>query len=239
MLPSESAFALLPLSRWMELKAIRPPGGYRLLLLDPPWHSASVARKGNYRTLDKCVLHRDLVPVLQALAHQTRAVIAVWVTNSRHVQEFVENALFPAVGAIPFGRWYWLKLDPNGSWTTGAQPFSAHRKPWEVLILGHTGTSPPPSLPTRLAIASTPSRWHSAKPPLDGLLQAAAHDLTREAPPGSPQAYGDEGGTSCAESLWSRLPKIELFAREVRPSWHAVGDETLLFQHTSLYERVH
>ena len=51
--PRGAAFSLCELRRWRELGPLRPAGGYRLVLLDPPWHSHSVRRKGHYGTLDK------------------------------------------------------------------------------------------------------------------------------------------------------------------------------------------
>ena len=41
LLPPQSAFLLSDMARWRELPRLRPPGGYRLILADPPWHSAS------------------------------------------------------------------------------------------------------------------------------------------------------------------------------------------------------
>lgn len=50
--PKASSFCLSPLKRWRELVPLRPAGGYRLVLLDPPWHSWSARRKGLYKTID-------------------------------------------------------------------------------------------------------------------------------------------------------------------------------------------
>lgn len=41
LLPAQSAFLLSDMARWRELMPLRPHGGYRLILADPPWHSAS------------------------------------------------------------------------------------------------------------------------------------------------------------------------------------------------------
>ena len=151
LLPPLSAFALMPLRRWHELGRLPTvANGYRCLLMDPPWHSASVARKGNYSTLDKRELLAELVPVILRLGCRRGCALAVWVTNSRHVQDFVETQLFPLCGARPIGRWYWLKVTPSGDWATGAHPRSPHRKPWEVLLLGWICDDPqgtPPPLP--------------------------------------------------------------------------------------------
>ena len=40
-LPPQSAFLLSDMTRWPELAALRPAGGYRVILADPPWHSHS------------------------------------------------------------------------------------------------------------------------------------------------------------------------------------------------------
>ena len=37
-------------------------------------------------------------------------------------------------------------------------------------------------------------------------------------------------------AAWERLPKLECFAREIRPGWHACGDEALKFAHASFHE---
>ena len=39
----------------------------------------------------------------------------------------------------------------------------------------------------------------------------------------------------CSSSIGSLLPKVELFAREIRPFWHAIGNEVLHFQHLGFY----
>ena len=41
LLPPQSAFLLSDMARWRELPPLRPHGGYRLILADPPWHSHS------------------------------------------------------------------------------------------------------------------------------------------------------------------------------------------------------
>ena len=144
-LPPQSAFLLSDMTRWPELAALRPAGGYRVILADPPWHSHSAQvgpsrccppplaallllqllltllqhtapplfllhvhqhrflclspaqRAAAYATLDK----RDLLalPVPQ-LADSQGCLLLFWVTNSRHVQHFVEEVLFPRWGAL-------------------------------------------------------------------------------------------------------------------------------------------
>lgn len=232
-LPRRSAFFLSRARRWRELAPLtlsREPAcdhGYRLLLLDPPWHSRSVERAQTYETHDMRELLRDLAPAARALASRTACLFCVWVTNAAKVQRFVEETLFRSCGARPIARWYWLKLAVDGSWASGSEPSSPHRKPWEVCLIGYAGEAPPPPLPPRLAIACVPyAEHHSAKPALDPLLRehAAAHLLG--APDLDPQA------------AWEQLPKLEMFARDVRAHWHACGDEVLRYQHESFHERI-
>jgi N6-adenosine-specific RNA methylase IME4 len=227
LLPRRSAVFLGRARRWHELARLTElSDGYRLLLLDPPWHSRSVQRARTYATADKRELLATLVPAIRALRCRTACLVGVWVTNSRAVQDFVEQTLFAQVGARPLARWYWHKLAADGGYATGTLPDSPHRKPWEVLLLGYVGSAPPPPLPSRLVLVSVPygqSHHHSSKPALDPLLRAhAAHLLAEPA--------------LDASAAWARLPKLEMFAREVRAGWHACGDEVLRFQHEGFWE---
>ena len=251
LLPPHSAFALLDMRRWAELAALRPRGGYRAMLLDPPWHSHSARRAERYPTLDKREL-LDALPV-RSLACASGCLVCAWCTNSRHVQAFVEGPLFAKWGAAPIARWYWLKLAADGSLATGTDCRSPHRKPWELLVLGYIGPSPPP-LPRRLVVGSVPLGHHSQKPPLDSLLCACAEHLASDSAEDKAGAAVELeaaaveacavglGGDGCGcggsaaeaararrEACWRGLPKCELFARDVKPTWHAVGDEALRF----------
>ena len=145
-------------------------------------------------------------------------------TNSRHVQHFTEQVLFPRWGAKPLARWYWLKVAADGGLARGESPRSPHRKPWEPLLLGFIGKTPPRSVRPRQVICSVPSVHHSHKPPLCALLRPLALQLM------SLRETDEE-----EERAWRALPKLELFARELRPGWHSAGNEVLRFQHSSFW----
>lgn len=243
-LPPRSAFCLAQSRRWKELGVLRPAGGYKLILLDPPWHSRSVQRARCYETSDRRDLLAELGPAIDALACKSGCVLLCWVTNNVRVQAFVEESLFARCGATPIARWYWAKLAADGSWAhPGADPHSPHRKPWEPLLIGLIGTDgacgdkssrggegtgqfggrdgrlcnvfDADSL--RLPerlVVCSVPRRHSAKPNLDRLLAPAAPALL-----GDPDLPPDEA--------WRRLAKFEGFARSVRPGWHAAGNEVL------------
>ena len=121
----------------------------------------SAQRAQAYATLDKRALLA--LPVAQ-LANPSGCLVLVWITNSRHVQDFVERVLFPRWGARRLACWYWLKVTADGQ-LAGGSPRSPHRKPWEPLLIGFIGSGAPPPLPPRRVICSVPL-GHSHKPPL-------------------------------------------------------------------------
>ena len=94
LLPPGCAFFLSRARRWRELGPLRPVGGYRLCVVDPPWHSRSAQRASVYRTCDKREILYDAAAALEALCSPEACLVCVWVTNSRHVQAFVEDILF-------------------------------------------------------------------------------------------------------------------------------------------------
>lgn len=283
LVPRHCAFSLSLLEGWRKLarSSLMPPGGFQLILLDPPWPSRSVRRAGTYETATLPQLAAQLP--LPELCDQRGCLLAIWITNDAKVLAFVENVLLPQWGARTVGMWYWLKVAADGQLAVGSMR-SPHRKPWEPLLLAMVGghppgragsgsppTSPaaapmpPPPLPARRVLCTVPTGGHSAKPTIDALLRpAAAHLLglgrgaqQREKMASPPvesaaecgaehkvrndkatlPAPGCGAGDDEAEELaWRELRKCELFARELRPFWHSLGDEVLRFQHCGWFE---
>ncbi|OQR92239.1 hypothetical protein ACHHYP_20147 [Achlya hypogyna] len=153
----------------------------------------------------------QLADALRAAADPSGCIVAVWVTNKPAYMSFLLEKLLPAWGFDgPTVTWTWLKVAATGEPVTPLK--STHRLPFERLVLAARG-------PTEFCaafkawppqtIVSVPLR-HSWKPPVDQLLPSNL--LPRDA------------------------PKLELFARELRPTWTSIGNEVLKFQDLSLFE---
>lgn len=208
-MPPRSSALCADLREWdAPLRAARPSGGFELVVVDPPWPSHSAHRAGAYETqrdvLDLLPSRVRLAPLLNTALG---ALVCVWVTNNKAYSDFVVDTLFPSWGVRHVATWFWLKLTAQtGELATGALD-SAHRKPWEPLLLGVAGESRwAARLPARHVLCAAPV-GHSVKPPLEAVLRKHAPD--RDFASGA---------------------KLELFARELHPGWCSFGDQALLFQ---------
>jgi hypothetical protein len=74
LIPPNSKFLISELSDCEHLKAF---GLHDLLIMDPPWPNASVARSKSYHTIDIYDLYK--IPIHSLLNHD--GVIAIWITN--------------------------------------------------------------------------------------------------------------------------------------------------------------
>ena len=120
-----------------------------------------------------------------------------------------------------------------------------------LLYVAQAGAPPAGLLDLARRVLVSVPLGHSHKPPLCGLLRpllcpprasaASATDAAAKsglqnvqpAQPGQETPLGDEEEQRRA---WRALPKLELFARELRPGWHSAGNEVLRFQHESFWE---
>ncbi|KAJ3019756.1 Methyltransferase-like protein 4 [Thoreauomyces humboldtii] len=169
--------------------------------MDPPWPNKSVRRAGKYSKIDVYDLYKLPCKRLCAVG----GYVAVWVTNKPKYHSFVREKLFPAWGLAHVGEWYWIKVTNAGEWVIDLD--SAHRKPYEMLVIGRSktsldSTSTVPDVPGRRALCSVPSRQHSRKPFLEGLFEP---------------------------HLPAKARKLELFARNLLPGWMSWGNEVLKF----------
>jgi N6-adenosine-specific RNA methylase IME4 len=197
-------------------------GGFRLLVLDPPWECASVARSGAYSTLS-CGQVQAL-PVRQ-LCHASGALVALWVTNRERIRRFVESSLLPAWGLELVAEWHWLKMAADGH---AALPLRGEgagcRRPYEPLLLARSITAAdapaPPALPPDVVMLAQPGP-HSRKPRLLRLLRPYAAPTDGTALPSDGPA---------PPPLLSALDCCELFARELCADATSWGNEPLRFQ---------
>ncbi|RKP26697.1 MT-A70-domain-containing protein [Syncephalis pseudoplumigaleata] len=220
-----------------------PPGGYDLIVMDPPFPNTSAARGQQYGTLDLYDLFqlpiRDLLAPCAATSNgRPGGLLCCWITNRPRIRRVMLERLFPAWGVTFVAEWYWLKLTRKGE---PVLPMgSQHRKPFErLLIARRTPANAPlatatPDIPARHVFASIQCTLHSRKPPLDGTyaqdrpccricsrttLTLMPLELLKDYLPAA------DGPPQC----------LELFARSLTPGWTSWGNEPLKFQSTDYF----
>lgn len=105
-------------------------GTFDLIVMDPPWTNKSVKRKKRYYTMDNDMM-LDL-PLGDMM--NTGCVVVVWVTNKQKHIHFVTEQLFPTNSITFLARWFWLKVTRTGQCVYDFD--SAHKKPYETIIIG-------------------------------------------------------------------------------------------------------
>ncbi|DAZ95506.1 TPA: hypothetical protein N0F65_001845 [Lagenidium giganteum] len=200
--PAKSRFARADVRHIRKLDL----GRHGLITVDPPWENKSVGRGKQYPTFH----HTELLNVdVQSVASNDECVLGVWVTNKPLYKTFILDTLLPHWGFHFVSTWYWLKVCVNDELVTPLE--STHSLPFEQLIVACRAPSSEKQKALRdrigertRVVVSVPLR-HSWKPP--------------------PECFF--GG----EVVSADTPKLELFARELRPGWTSVGYEVLKFQH--------
>jgi N6-adenosine-specific RNA methylase IME4 len=188
-----------------------PPAVFDLIVLDPPWPNRSARRKKaghRYATASSLDEMRALLSHVPVASHLSpRGVVALWITNSTSVLDFVNHpsgGLLASWGLDLVAEWTWIKVTSTGEPIVDVD--STWRKPWErLLIARRIGAPPLPALVPDLAIVAVPD-VHSRKPNLRGLFE---------------------------ESLGRGFVGLEVFARNLTAGWWCWGDEVLLFQGNS------
>jgi N6-adenosine-specific RNA methylase IME4 len=188
-----------------KLIETRPIGGYRTLLLDPPWKFQNWSKKGelknperHYRTVPTEVIIS--LPIWKLAA--VDAVCMLWTTAP------LLHRQLPALAA--WGFCYksfvpWFKASPNSpgdidddDWNPSFGGGYIFRNCSELMLIGTRGD--PPLQPERRSLRGAffaPIREHSRKPD---------------------EQY-DYAEALCAG------PYLEIFSRTARPGWTAFGDE--------------
>eukprot|EP00040_Diaphanoeca_grandis_P027758 m.158836 g.158836 ORF g.158836 m.158836 type:complete len:465 (-) comp31110_c0_seq2:101-1495(-) len=132
-------------------------------------------------------------------------LVACWITNNPSHQQSLKEVLFPSWGLKVVAEWQWLKVDETGTVTFPLD--STHKKPYEVIVIGVVGDCVKP-LPPRAVIVSVPCKQHSRKPSLEQCLVPYCAPGTK---------------------------KLEIFARNLLPTWTSWGNEVLKFQQVGVH----
>ena len=176
------------------------PGGYGLIMADPPWQFRTFSTKGEGKSPQAhyaCMSLAEVkaLPVL-SLADPRGCALIMWATAPM-LDQGVETLKawgfrFKSAGA-------WAKQSRSGQrWAFGTG--FLFRSAAEFYLLGTVGKVPPLNRRTRNLIVS-PVREHSRKPP----------EMRRD-------AEGLFGGR-----------RVELFARESSPGWDTWGNQATRF----------
>lgn len=180
-------------------EAMRPPGGFGLLMIDPPWKFSGNSTSKPGRNVRR---HYETAPLdwikalpIKALAADD-ALIWLWVTNPMLDRAF---EVLEAWGVRYSTGGHWIKTDKSGRPRMGGG--LVLRSTGEPYLLGKIGRP-------KLIRGKTPGsflalrREHSRKPDL---------------------------AFSNAVGLMPEAPRIELFAREPHLGWAVWGNETEKF----------
>jgi len=182
-----------------SLRTIATPGGYRLILADPPWRFDTRSDKGRGRSAERHYESMDLariaaLPVAELAARD--CLLWLWACNPMLPHAFDVMA---AWGARFVTAGHWVKRRPGGGLALGTGYWL--RSSGEPFLLGAWGR-PSPGSRAVAGVIEAARREHSRKP--DAAYRAAA-------------ALAPEG------------PRLGMFARGGRPGWTAWGDDVARF----------
>ena len=202
----------------------RPPGGYRVILADPPWAFEQFSEKGQGKSAQA---HYDCMPLedIEAMPVDILAAddcaLFIWVTwpFMPHWQRVIKAWGFEFAGLA----WEWIKFNP----ATGKYAFGGGygtRKNLEPCLLATRGN---PSLRAELpadlfGLGQIPEGVRSVRDFIEAMPADALRAPRREHSRKPDEQYGR------IETLFDG-PYIELFARQSRPGWSSWGDQAAKF----------
>jgi len=248
-IPSQCQFLMSDMSTVKSLLQVKPPLGFDLIVIDPPWENKSVHRSNSYATLPNFSLFQ--LPINQLLSphisttpsnqkeissennsdqplhvcsppssRTTQKFVAIWVTNKAKFQRFIIDQLFPHWGIQYITSWYWLKVTDSGEFVSDLD--STHRKPYEVVMIG--------------ILQPPPASLSEENPSLASMYSLLPRDFVFVSVPGS------HSRKPPLETFFnSVLPQVserrclEMFARNLLPNWTSWGNEVIYFQHKSFF----
>lgn len=181
-------------------EGLAPPGGFGLIMADPPWTFAARSPKGLRKSAQAhygCMSLDEIAALPVAGLAARDCVLWLWATNP-----MLPHALrvMAAWGFAYKTHGAWVKRNPASgklAFGTGYILRSAH----ETFLIGTRG-APRCARSVRSAVMG-PRREHSRKP--------------------------DEA-FAAAEALLPGVARCELFSRQARPGWAAWGNEARRFE---------
>ena len=183
------------------------PRHFDFVLLDPPWPSGSVKRKGNYEQVGGMPYTKKMLAKLDLDNYiEHNGLLGIWTTNKPSIREHIlgPGGLFEQWNVGLIEEWIWIKT------TTKGEPMfsiaSEWRKPYEILLLGRAAPNAWTTMKSALnikrrVIAAVPD-VHSRKPCLKELIE-----------PFLPNDYS----------------ALEVFPRNLIAGWTSWGDQVLKF----------
>lgn len=205
---------------------MRPIGGFKVILADPPWLFEHRSAKGEGKAPQQhypCESVEDIAALPVDVLAADDCALFMWVTWPLMPQwmRVVEGWGFEFAGLA----WEWLKFNPaTGKYAFG--PGYGTRKNVEPCLLCTRGN---PSLRSPLpddlfGLGAAPQGVHSVRDFIEAMPQDAIRAKRREHSRKPDEQYGR------IETLFDG-PFVELFARQARPGWSCWGNETDKFQH--------
>lgn len=183
----------------IALERIRPPGGYGLIMADPPWRfetrsGRGITRKGaggQYRTMT--------IEAIKALPVGALAgadcLLWLWATNPMLPRAF---EVLTAWGFEFKTAGHWAKTTASGKLAFGTGYIL--RCAGEPFLIATRGR--PVTTRSQRSVIQGRVREHSRKP---------------------------DSAYACAEALIPGARRLDLFSRQHRPGWDAWGDQAGLF----------
>lgn len=204
-----------------KFKALRPPGGFRVILADPPWLFETFSAKGLGKSAQR---HYDCMPTEEIAAMPVELLAAkdctlfIWCTWP------LLSDWEPVINAWGFKftglAWEWIKFNPE----TGKHAFGGGygtRKNLEPCLLATRGR---PSLRKGYAAdlfsdGHEPEGVRSVRDFIYAMPGEALHSRRREHSQKPDEQY------KRIETMFDG-PYVELFSRQKRPGWISWGNQT-------------
>lgn len=189
--------------------AIRPYGGARLLMADPPWHFEDWSDRGDKSRSVTSKYQTQSLPWIMALPVDAlvgdNCILWLWATNP-----MIRQALdcMEAWGFEFSTMGHWNKRTTHGKLAFGGG--RRLRSASEPFIIATRGRPPVLTRSVRSVIEE----------PEDVVIDAARREHSRK----------PDAAYTAAEAMAPDAPRVELFARETRPGWICWGNQIDRFE---------